>query len=368
MSFIVKEIIEKKGMNDFFSVPIEIYRNDPNWIAPLQSEIRRAISTDKNPYFIHATLRIYVCYRDDVPVSRAILVINQLYWQKWNRKSSFFGFFESINDSIAVKCLFDKIEADSRASGAMHLEGPFNPNHYSELGILTGNHDSAPLFFETYNPDYYSCLLKEAGFSELKKLHTLINYDISSTIKNKFRYSDFKIADSEINVRKLNILRFRRDLEILREINNDAFDKNQFFLPLSGKEYIYSAKHLFFVSAPRLILIAEYKGKPVGAAQFVLNINRLIRSFNGRIMPWNIPGLLWNRRNLKELIVFTVAVKNAYRHTRVFRVMLKHALKIFSNYSTLATTWISDDLMSENLTQLLDLRPNKHFTIFSKNL
>jgi hypothetical protein len=368
MSFIVKQITEKEGMNDFLSVPMEIYRNDPNWIAPLQSEIRRVLDTDKNPYFINATLRIYVCYQDAIPVSRAILVINQLYWRKWNRKSSFFGFFESVNDRIAVKCLFDKIEADSRASGAQYLEGPFNPNHYSELGILTDSFDSAPLFFETYNPDYYSSLLEEAGFSELKKLHTMINYHISSTIKNKYRSSDFKISGNVITIRKLNIFRFKRDLEILREINNDAFENNQFFLPLSGKEYNYSAKHLFFVSRPGLILIAEHKGKPVGAAQFVINLNRLTGPCKGRIMPWNIPGFLLKRRHLKELVVFTVAVKKAYRHTRVFSVMLKSAIKIFASYSTLATTWISDDDLSENLTHLLDLKPYKHFTIFSKNL
>lgn len=367
MSFIVREIKEKEGMDDFLSIPSEIYRDDPNWIAPQRSELRRVLNPLKNPYFANIILRIYVCYSDGKPVCRSIMVINHRHWQKWNKKSAFFGFFESVNDCNAVKCLFDKIEADSRASGAEYLEGPFNPNHYSELGILIDNFNSAPVFFETYNPAYYSDLLKEAGFSELNIFQTMINENIPLTLEKNFRTSHYA-CNNEITVRKFNIFRFKRDLEILRDINNDAFENNRFFLPLSSEEYKFSAKYLFFVTTPGLILIAEYMGKPVGTAQFAINFNRLIKSFNGRIKPWNLPGLLWKRRNLKELVIFTVGIKKAFRNTSVFAVMLKSAVKIFRNYSTLSTTWISDENLGVNLAQLFDMKPNKHFAIYSKKL
>jgi hypothetical protein len=368
MTFLAREIKEKEGMDDFLSIPSEIYRDDPNWIAPQHSELRRVLNPLKNPYFANASLRIYVCYSDGKPVCRSIMVINHLHWQKWNKKSAIFGFFESVNDSNAVKSLFDKIEADCRASGAEYLEGPFNPNHYSELGILIDNFNSPPVFFETYNPDYYPDLLKEAGFSELCIFHTRINNSISDTLSKKIRISQNYACNNEITVRKFNIFRFKRDLKILREINNDAFENNKFFLPLSGEEYKFSAKYLFFVTTPGLILIAEYKGKPVGAAQFVINFNSLIKSVNGRIMPWNLPGLLWKRRNLKELVIFTVGIKKVFRNTRVFAVMLKSAIKIFRNYSTLSTTWISDENLGVNLAQLFEMKPNKHFAIYSKQL
>jgi hypothetical protein len=368
MSFLVSEIKDKKGMDDFLSIPSEIYRNDPNWIAPLHSELRRLLNPLENPYFKNTILKMYVCYYYSKPVSRSILVVNHLYWEKWNRKSAFFGFFESFNDKNAVKCLFDRIEEDSRASGAQYLEGPFNPNHYSELGILTDTFNSAPLFFETYNPSYYSELLHEAGFLELRKLHTMINYDINSTIENKYGSSPDQTIKNKITIRKLNIFRLKRDLEILREINNEAFADNQFFLPLTHEEYKFSAKHLFFVSTPGLILIAEYKGKPVGAVQLAVNINSLIKTLTGRVLPWNIPGLLWQRRTIKELVVFTIGIKKAYRQTRVFSVMLKSAINVFRNFQTVSTTWISDESLSENLTRLLDLKPYKHFSIFSKQL
>ena len=368
MSFLVREIKDKEGMNDFLSIPSEIYRNDPNWIAPRHSELLRVLDPLKNPYFANASLRIYVCYSNGKPLCRSILVINHLQWQRWNKKSAFFGFVESVNDFGAFKCLFDRLESESRESGAEYLEGPFNPNHYSELGILIDNFNSAPKFFETYNPAYYPDLLNAAGFSEQSVFNTMINNNISETLSKKFNISKRHPVNREIVIRKFNIFRFKRDLEILRDINNDAFDGNNYFLPLSGEEYKFSAKFLFFVTTPGLILIAEFNGMPVGAVQLVLNLNSLIKSFHGRIMPWHIPGFLWKRRKLKELVIFSAGTKKEFRKTRVFAEMLKSAIKIFRGFSSLSTTWISDEKIESNLSQLLELKTYKHFAIYSKHL
>jgi hypothetical protein len=368
MSYFVREIKEKSGMDDFLSLPSEIYRNDPNHIVPQLSEIKRVLNPLKNPYFTNASLNIYVCYSLGKPVCRAVMVINRLHWQKWKRKSAFFGFFESVDDSDAASYLFRKIESYARASGAEYLEGPFNPNHYSELGILLDNFNSAPIFFESYNPPYYSVLLKEAGFSELCKFHTRINNNFSDTLVKKIKDSHRPSGKNDITIRKFNIFRFKRDLEILREINNDAFENNWYFLPLSRKEYLFSAKFLFFVTNPGLILIAEYKGQAVGAVQCVINFNCLIKSLNGRIRPWNIPGLLLRKRNIKELIIFTGAVKKSFRNTRVSALLFRNMLRIFRNCTSLATTWISDENLGAHLDKLFELRPDKHFAIFSKQL
>jgi hypothetical protein len=267
-----------------------------------------------------------------------------------------------------VKCLFEKIEADCRAAGAEYLEGPFNPNHYSELGILLDNYNSPPVFFDTYNPSYYPGLIKEAGFSESNLFHTRINNDISATLSKKYKPSREDIFSKDITVRKFNIFRFRRDIAILRDINNDAFEDNKFFLPLSLKEYMFSAKYLFFVTWPGLILIAEYKGEPVGAAQLVINFNSLLRSCGGRIRLWQIPLLLWKRKKIKELVIFTAGIKKEFRNKRVFALILRSAIKIFRQFSTITTTWISDESLGNSLASLLEMNPGKHFAIYSKHI
>lgn len=368
MSFLVREISPKEGMDDFLSLPSEIYRNDPGWVAPGRSELKRVLDPSRNPYFRNAILKIYVCYFDSIPVCRSIMVINHLYWIKWNRKPAFFGFFESSNNVTAVKILFEKIVTDSRLSGAEYLEGPFNPNHYSELGIQTDGFFDAHVFFETHNPPYYSLLLKEAGFSETDRFHTRINTNIAATLSKKYKTSDRRQVSGDISVRKFNIFRFKRDLEILRKINNDSFENNKYFLPLSAQEYRFSARYLFLVCQPRLILIAEYKGEPIGATQFLININSLLKSYNGSITLWDLPGLLWKRKKIKELIVFTTAVKKAFRKSMAFAMMLRSAIRIFQSYTSVSTTWIADDNLGRRMESILEMKPGKHFALYSKQI
>ncbi len=367
MSYYVRTISDKVGWKDFLSLPAAIYKNDPNWIPQLNLEVKRVLNSAKNPYFNNASLKLYICYSDNKPVSRSIMVINRQHWEKWNKKAAFFGYFESLNDSTAVRYLFDKIETDCRSLGAEYLEGPFNPNHYSELGILIDNFEESQMFFETYNPDYYSQLLSDAGFSELFKFHTRINRHMAATIKKASGRAGSGADDKNITIRKFNIMRMNRDLEKMREINNDAFENNLYFLPLSRDEYKFSAKFLFLVTSPRLIFFAEFKGEPVGVIQCVINFNRLIKSYKGIILPWNLPALLVKKNRAKELVIFTVAIKKAFQHTEVSAMMINSVKTIFRKYPVVSTTWISDENKSViYISELFEMKPYKHFVIYSK--
>jgi hypothetical protein len=48
--------------------------------------------------------------------------------------------------------------------------------------------------------------------------------------------------------------------------------------------------------------------------------------------------------------------------------MLRSAIKIFRGYSSLSTTWVSDERIESNLSQLLELKTYKHFAIYTKHL
>jgi hypothetical protein len=364
----VREIRDDKGMNDFHSVAAGIYRDNPKWVRPPVSILREVLDPRKNPYFAVASLRIFVCYSDHKPVCRSILVINHQYWQRWNKRTAFFGFFEAEDDTAAVRYLFGRLESVAGDSGAESLEGPFNPNHYSELGILTDNFEDKPLFFESYNPPYYPRLLTEAGFGESFRTHTMINRNIRETLNEKFRIPYHQSPGSEITVRKFNILRYRKDLEILRDINNDAFRENNYFLPLSAREYDFSGRYYFLITKPSFILIAEHKGIPVGAVQFVLNFNALLQQVKGEMKLRHVPLLLLRRRKAKELLVFTCGVKKAYRQTRILTALFSAGVEVLRGCTSVSTTWISDEKLGNVAARLLDMKAYKHYSIYSKSI
>ena len=133
-------------------------------------------------------------------------------------------------------------------------------------------------------------------------------------------------------VRPISLKHLSRDLESLRDVNNDAFAANWRFLPLSREEVAFSAKYLRLVTRPNFILIAEHLGRPVGVLHCVLDINPALKKLGGRPGPLNYLRFLGARKRIKKVIIFTVAIKNAYQHSRVYYLLLSAFARIARRY------------------------------------
>lgn len=368
MTCTIKKINDHKGMQDFLDLPYRIYRDDPNWVAPLQSELRRTMDPDKNPYFEQVDLQKFVCYRDGEPVARAITVINLAHWKKFDRKTAFFGFYESLNDPEATTKLFHAMEQYCVEQGAEYLEGPFNPNHYSELGLLVRNF-TAPVFFETYNPAWYAALLEQAGFKAVRTLHTRINRDARTFMNRRPAVDLAQLRASGYTVRPFNLLRWKADLACIREVFNDAFAENWHFLPVSSREYGFLAASLFLVTNPGLIRIVEHRGRPVGVLQCVLNINPVLAPLKGKLRAFDWLRTLRRRLAVREIVIFAAGIKKASQHSRVIVLLTEALRQIVQRYPVVYSTWMTEDnLPAIGASAIAGLEPYKWFEIYEKTL
>ncbi|MFH0992583.1 MAG: hypothetical protein V1799_21500 [bacterium] len=369
MSYTTRRVDNRRSMNDFLQLPRLIYQGDQNWIPPLHSEVRRVLDPERNPYFARGEVCLVVCYHDDVPVSRCAVVVNHSHWERFGQRTAFFGFFESFNDIHAVCNLFQHVEQLCRAKGINTLEGPFNPNHYSELGMQINKFGDAPAFFQPYNPSYYPMLMEQAGFRVSKNLHTRKNTDIAGYVRR--RYGDLleskKLPD--FTVRTFHKKDLQNELERIREVFNDAFSENWYFLPLSKEEYDFSAKYLDLVTLPELIIIVEYKHQPVGVLECVLDINPLLKKLDGRVGTLKYFRFLQERRCVRNLLIYAVGIKKHYQGSRIYRLLLQEMVKIALHYQTLETTWMSDEnLLALRAAEHLGLERDKEFAIYRKEL
>lgn len=356
-------------MRDFLRLPHLIYRDDPDWIAPLQSEVRRVLDAKRNPYFANGSVDLFVCYADNAAVARIAITINRAHWAKSGTKAAFFGFFECIDDAMAAGVLFNQVEQYCREQGAEYLEGPFNPNHYSELGLQISNFGEPPSFFQPYNPKYYSLLIEQAGFAIIKIIHTRRRQNIQEYVRKHYGNGENPTASSGYTVRNFRMSNFEDELERIREVFNDAFSNGWHFLPLSREEYLFSAKFLNLVTKPELITIVEHNGEPVGVLECVQDINPLLKGLNGKIGPIKFLRYQWGRRKIKNLIIYAVGIKKAYQRTRVYKMLLDAMCRLAMKYETLECTWTSDDnLLAVRAAEHLGLERHKEFAIYQKEL
>ncbi len=369
MGCTVEAVSDRRTLNDFLNLPSIVYRDDPRAVLPVRSSVKRVLDVRANPYFESASLDMFVVYREGRPVSRAVLVVSREHCRTFNERTGFFGFFESLDDREGAEALFSRIEGTARAQNVTALEGPFNPNHYSELGLLADHYDEEQGFFEPYNPPYYHRLLGEAGFVPTERLYTGRNDAVGPYLRKRYGPVPDPPARGDYTVRMFDLSRMDRDLECVRTVFNDAFAGNWHFLPASEREHRFSAKYLKLITEPRLVTIVEHRGTPAGVLMCVLDVNPLLRRMHGSAGPVKYVRFLSAKKRIRTLVVYAVGIRKGYRGTRVFTLLMDSLRRMADSFDVLTCTWIHpENVLSVKTAARVGLTPFKHLLIYRKDL
>jgi len=332
MAYSVVPVSDKRRLDEFLRLPFDLYRGDPLWVPPLAAEVRRTLDPERNPYFAAAALRLFVCYRDSLPVARLAVVISGAHREAFGVRAAFFGFFESANDEQAVKHLFAEAETFCLDRNAEILEGPFNPHHYSEIGLQIDRFGTAPSFFQPYNPPYYPELLEQAGYRISARLQTMANDDVARDLVRRFGDLPVTAGGDGYTVRSFSLADKARDLA-------------------------------------DLVKFVEHHGRPVAVLHCVLDINPLLRRWRGAAGPVKLFRFVRGRKAVKTIILFTVAIKREHRRSVVSRLLLAEFCRMARPFARAETTWMSADNRSAlKAAASLGMRPDKHFAVYAKEL
>ncbi len=151
-SISIKTISTKKEVTTFIKFAWKIYKNDPYWVAPLLYDKKKILDKEKNPFYKHAQMELFLAERDGELVGRIAAIKNDLHNQIHKDKIGFFGFFECINDQEVANKLFDTAKDWLKARGLDTMRGPANPSSNDEWGMLLDGFEDEPRLLMTYNP------------------------------------------------------------------------------------------------------------------------------------------------------------------------------------------------------------------------
>ncbi len=367
MAYDVRIVTSSSGWRDFLSLPRRLYRNDPVWVPSLDREVRRTLADAKNPYFRSAHLGVFLCYRDGQAVARTTAVIHPAYACEDGRMPALFGYFESEDDPGAVQALFHVAGEWCALRGATDLHGPFHPHHYSELGLQMAGFSSPVTLFQTHHPEFYRGLLEEAGFSIERIIHTRRNPDIRSWLA---QHPAPTVSAPGLRVRPVDLSHLPEELDRIREVYNDAFADNCYFLPVSRDEYLYSADGLRLVTRPELNVIVEHGAEPVGVLQCMLDVNPLLQPMRtGRVTPLGLVRFLTGRARIRRLVVYAVGIKKKWQRGRVHALLFAALHRMAHDFDELETTWTSpDNPLALHAAARFGMMEDKHFGIFTRPL
>src|SRR5437868_849913 len=121
------EVSNEKLAKEFIDLPRKLYKNDPNWICPLNSDVEAVFDPSRNVFFSHGVCNRWIL-QDNTGryVGRIAAFINNEKANKNPQPTGGTGFFECINNQQAAHLLFDTAKAWLQKKGMQAMDGPIN--------------------------------------------------------------------------------------------------------------------------------------------------------------------------------------------------------------------------------------------------
>ncbi|MBZ4329613.1 MULTISPECIES: N-acetyltransferase [unclassified Corallococcus] len=315
----------------FIRLPYSLYRDDPNWVPPLEMERRDFLDPKKNPFFDYAEVELFLARRGQDVVGRVAAIKNPRHMEFHGTKEGFFGLFECVNDAGVARGLLDAASAWLKARGIDTVLGPANFSSNQDWGLLVEGHESPPALMMPYNPAYYAGLLETCGFTKAKDLWA---WELSSSTPPPEKVARIaeKIRQREgVTVRAVNLKDFPAEVARIKEIYNAAWEKNWGFIPFTDREFDHMAKEMKAIVRPELLLIAEVKGEPVAFSMTLPDANAAFKAANGRLTTFGLPiglvKLVLASRKLKRLRLLTLGIKEGYRRRGLDAILYLDTLR-----------------------------------------
>jgi hypothetical protein len=320
-------------------------------------------------------MELFLARRDGVIVGRIAAIVNHNHNREHNDKVGFFGFFEAVDDQQVADALFAEAEQWLAARGMTAMRGPVNPSMNDESGLLIEGFDDPPQILMTYNPKYYSRLIETAGLHPIKDLYAYrlsAERFLSPKLERVQQRARERVGVTIRTVEFGNKQGFQRDVSILKEIYNVAWENNWGAVKMTDEEFDFLAGDLKQVAEQDLTLIAEVNGVPVGFALGLPDINQiLIGNRNGGLLGAAF-GLLFRKKKITRGRILVLGVIPTFRGRGVDAVLyyeIGSRMVRDHHYTEGEASWVLDDNeMMNRAALMMNGELYKRYRIYQKTM
>ncbi|MFN4020203.1 MAG: N-acetyltransferase [Erythrobacter sp.] len=286
----IEPVTDKRGREAFVDCGRAFSDRLENFVPQLRAEQLELVDPDKNPFFGHARVQLFIARRAGRPVGRIAAHVDELALamppaQGFGPGTGFFGYFDAEDEAIA-RALLATAEGWLAQQGMTRALGPISLSIWEEPGLLVRGQDHPPMIMMGHHPAHYAGWIEAAGYARAK---TLFTYDLD--ISRQFPPLVQRIVQSgrkntRINVRRVDKRQWDCEVAIVLGILNDAWSDNWGFVPFTPEEVAYAGKKLRPLIFEELNMIAELDGRPVAFMLTFPDVNDALARIKGKLLPF----------------------------------------------------------------------------------
>lgn len=371
----IKEVNDKKTLNDFVDFIYENYEGDKNFVPPLRSDYIKYVQGVDNDLNEAGPNIKYICYDDGRVVGRLLVGVNNIINEYHGFKEGYISLFECVENYEYAEKLLDKAIEFLKSHGMTKVKGPLSlPGGEDNRGFIVDNFDAQPFIMNTYNKKYYNDFFIKYGFEKYFDCYAYKDTIENADIERYEKLVPYAMKKFDFRVDNINLSNVDKDAMDIMNVLERALPREwDDFAPPREEEIRKIVKQLVPFADSDLIFIARDNktNEPIGFNITLPDYNQAIKKMNGRLFPFGFLKFLYYKRKINRIRFFVLFVVPEYRKKGVTSVMyLKTYLNALKKgYTELegSTIWeYNRDMMND--VESFGAKINITYRIYQKDI
>ena len=371
----VSEVTSRRERNALIKFPWRIYANDPAWVPPLIIERKAFLNRRRHPFYQHGDAALFLARRDGEIVGRIMASDDPNYISLHQSNVGCFGLFECINDGDVATALFEGAARWLRKRGRSEMMGPIDYSTNYVCGLLIDGFQFPPTILTAHNPPYYRHLIESCAFTKAKDWYAWWFADPAKATTHLRRLAARFRRRCPAVIRPANLKNIRDESRRLRQIYNQAWEKNWGFVPFTEAEIEFMTKELKPLLVPEFAWIAEIGNEPVGFTLCLPDINVALQKIDGRLTRFGLPigliKLLLYKRRIRKGRLIALGVVEKYRRAGIAEMLVLRVIEetmVKRGMTGELSMTLEDNFMINRFLEAIGAQRYKTYRIYSKSI
>jgi len=328
----IKEVISEADLNQFIRFPMELYKNNKNYVPPLIKEEINVWNPAENAALTYSEAKKFLVFKNNKVAGRIAVIINRKEAAELNIHKVRFGWLDFIDDDEVSEALIFIAINFAKEHNIKKIEGPMGFTNLDKAGMLTMGFDKVATMIGLYNFEYYPQHLEKLGLIKEKEwVEFEMNYP--EVLPEKVQKFSRLIAEKY----KLKVINFKNKSEILPYVEpmfkllDETYKTLSTYTPISEEQIkTYREKYFPFIDKNYIVCVEDEHHELVAFAITMPSYSVALQKSKGKLFPFGWFHFWQASRKNERANFYLIGIHPDYQRRGVTAIIFKEIFDRFS--------------------------------------